>query len=147
MHAANGSSESKPPTQAALSHLARSASHNSHMPTTAPTTARKRVHHSHVRVGRVRVGRVYFLWKNNELVYIGSTFQKIDKRLGRHVHAAEYDRVTWIEVKGRTYTTWVESYLIARLRPRLNIRVGHLAKVERTKRRRSTIDVVLRVEL
>ena len=64
---------------------------------------------------------VYFLWKEEKLIYIGCTAQELRLRLQGHECRELYNRVTWLEVAEKEDGFQVEQALISRLQPEKNV--------------------------
>lgn len=62
---------------------------------------------------------VYFLWRGDALVYIGST-KNLCMRLGEHKRTKVYDRATYYEYASVTDMLAAEQLFIMRHRPPLN---------------------------
>jgi DNA-binding transcriptional regulator YiaG len=80
------------------------------------------------------VGGIYFVLEKSEVMYIGKS-QNLRKRWHGHECCAELDRpkkarVAWLEVPSEEDRTRLEQSLIARLNPRLNIKLRLVIKPE-----------------
>jgi excinuclease UvrABC nuclease subunit len=66
---------------------------------------------------------VYFLYDNNELVYIGVS-QDIAVRLASHRHTKEFNQVKIIEEQDHLKALKIESYFIYKYKPKYNKFIG-----------------------
>jgi hypothetical protein len=68
-------------------------------------------------------GYIYFLIKDNKVVYVGQTYTLATKRPYAHTDKS-YDRIMVYEVKDKTQLNALESYLIYKLNPFYNNHPG-----------------------
>lgn len=64
------------------------------------------------------IAGVYFLIKNNKIVYIGQS-KNLSNRIADHIEEKDFDKYTWLEIKIENLD-YYESYFYYKFKPELN---------------------------